>query len=93
MRARHTLLTHFSARYPKVPVLKSGGGGGGSTFVAYDLMTVRGRDVASLPALLPALHAIFRDPPAAAAAAGGGGADDEREGLSTADAFLPTAFD
>ena len=89
MGARHTLLTHFSARYPKLPVLKVGGGGGGggsaagaqdassaaaaadaaadaaaagrSLFVAYDLMRVTGRDLAQLPALLPALHALFAE--------------------------------
>ena len=50
MRARHTLLTHFSARYPKAPVLRledGGGGSGGGVFVAYDLLSVRGRDRAS----------------------------------------------
>lgn len=106
--ATHTVLTHFSARYPKLPVLKmpdesegsdinatgtgtgtSEGGGsaaapsaskngasstgtgtgtGRTLFVSYDLMSVRGDNVRSLPALLPALHVLFAEE---AEAAGG----------------------
>ena len=67
--ARNVVLTHFSARYPKLPVV--GGGDALSTgtvdssgptmVVAYDLMTLRGNDMQSLPALLPALHALFAE--------------------------------
>lgn len=98
--ARHTLLTHFSARYPKLPVLKSSAlassevasaaaaaaamGEGEevapsgvpapvapsdprrSVFVAYDLMTARGRDLMGLPRLLPPLHLLYRDEAASA---------------------------
>ena len=79
MHARHCILTHFSARYPKVPVLKqltvplsvsegfcglkTSNNAHGGTFVAYDLLTVRGSDLLDLPRLLPALHALFREIP------------------------------
>lgn len=63
--ARHTLLTHFSARYPKLPVVSGGADGvevgGGTLFVAYDLMRVTGATLAQLPALLPALHVLFAE--------------------------------
>ncbi|KAH7618880.1 putative tRNAse Z TRZ4, mitochondrial [Nannochloris sp. 'desiccata'] len=52
-----TLLTHFSQRYPKVPVIDE-------NFVhhvaiAFDLMTVRLTDLPHLPALVPAVKVLF----------------------------------
>jgi hypothetical protein len=66
------VLTHFSQRYPKVPVL--GDVCGGRVGVAFDLMTV---DLAALDApaaALPALRALLAAEPGAAtdeAAVGG----------------------
>jgi hypothetical protein len=64
-RVGFTLLTHFSARYPKVPVLKQQAAPGeGATpprvFVAYDLAAFNGAQLLRAPRLLPALHAIFK---------------------------------
>ncbi len=55
--AYRTLLTHFSQRYPKVPVIDE-------NFVhhvaiAFDLMTVRLTDLPHLPALVPAVKVLF----------------------------------
>ena len=57
------LLTHFSARHPKIPVMGRAGSsaGGAGSFVAYDLFSVRGKDFAALPALLPVLHELFAE--------------------------------
>jgi ribonuclease BN (tRNA processing enzyme) len=63
MRAGHTILTHFSARYPKLPVLKvaEAGAGRGTVAVAYDLCAVHGRDITRLSLMLPALHTLFAE--------------------------------
>lgn len=55
--AYRTLLTHFSQRYPKVPVIDD-------NFVdhvgiAFDLMSVRLQDLPRLPALVPAFKVLF----------------------------------
>jgi ribonuclease Z len=55
--AYRTLLTHFSQRYPKVPVIDANFGG--SVGIAFDLMTVGPADLQRLPALVPALKALF----------------------------------
>jgi ribonuclease Z len=59
--AFRTLLTHFSQRYPKVPMLDDSGIGDGGAAVAFDLMSVRLSDLGHLPALLPPLRALFND--------------------------------
>ena len=58
MEAAYTILTHFSARYPKLPALKHGKDR--LIFVAYDLMTVDD-NIHELPSLLPALHLLFAE--------------------------------
>ena len=64
--AAFTMLTHFSARYPKLPVLRAGGGEDGGAageneraLVAYDLMTIRGHQLADAPSIMPALRILF----------------------------------
>jgi len=57
--AYRTLLTHFSQRYPKVPLIDE-------NFVhhvaiAFDLMTVRLTDLPHLPALVPAVKVLFEE--------------------------------
>lgn len=57
--AYRTILTHFSQRYPKVPVIND-------TFqdhvsIAFDLMSVRLTDLPRLPALVPAFKELFDD--------------------------------
>eukprot|EP01113_Clastostelium_recurvatum_P042256 TRINITY_DN6835_c2_g2_i1.p1 TRINITY_DN6835_c2_g2~~TRINITY_DN6835_c2_g2_i1.p1 ORF type:complete len:664 (+),score=198.65 TRINITY_DN6835_c2_g2_i1:98-1993(+) len=68
MGARHTILTHFSQRYPKVPRLASSSSSTSSgslaavpgLSIAFDLMSVRfSRDLEALPRLLPALTLLF----------------------------------
>ena len=75
MGAEHALLTHFSARYPKLPTLPAAApdGRGHTLSVAYDLMHVHARDLAALPRVLPGLHALFREED-------GGDSDDENAG-------------
>lgn len=90
------LLTHFSARYPKLPVLPSAEAGAGAASpsgtprapravcIAYDLMSVHVRRVASLGALIPALRVLFAEEaendddgvPDGAGTGGGGGAEE-----------------
>lgn len=57
MNAKAILLTHFSARYPKIPVIKSGA----QVCVGYDLMTVKPEQLPSLHRLLPILHAMYEE--------------------------------
>ena len=54
-----TILTHFSQRYPKVPVFDESYSA--STGVAFDLMAVNFQDLPLLPQMLPALKAAFKD--------------------------------
>jgi ribonuclease Z len=61
--AFRTLLTHFSQRYPKIPVLDdSAAAVADSTAIAFDLMRVRMSDLAALPRIMPPLRALFDDP-------------------------------
>lgn len=55
--AYRTVLTHFSQRYPKVPVIDENFGS--SVGIAFDLMTVRLTDLPRLPALVPAFKALI----------------------------------
>ena len=52
-----TLLYHFSQRYPKLPA--SAADVSHPVCVAFDFMTVRGHDLVKLPALWPALCAVY----------------------------------
>ena len=62
-----TLLTHFSQRYPKVPVLdESAAAVADSSAVAFDLMRVRLSDLPALPRVMPSLRALFDDDPSLA---------------------------
>ena len=58
-RAYRTVLTHFSQRYPKVPVFDDCYTE--RTGVAFDLMSVDFADLPVLPRLLPAVKALFKD--------------------------------
>ena len=60
-RAYRTILTHFSQRYPKIPVLDESVSE--RTAVAFDMMRVDfARDLPRLPSLVPAVQAVFLDP-------------------------------
>lgn len=57
--AYRTVLTHFSQRYPKVPLIDD-------NFVdhvgiAFDLMSIRYQDLDRLPSLVPAIKAMFEE--------------------------------
>lgn len=52
-----TILTHFSARYSKWPVLEQPTSE--SVAVAFDLMSVNLQDLPRLPSLVPALQQLF----------------------------------
>jgi len=58
-RAYRTILTHFSQRYPKVPVFD--GSHTARITVAFDLMSVDFANLTMLPRLLPAVRSLFRD--------------------------------
>jgi hypothetical protein len=63
-RAHRILLTHFSQRYPKLPTAsasRSSSTGMARTCIAFDLMSLRLRDLTWLPALTPAFAWIFSD--------------------------------
>lgn len=87
--AYRTLLTHFSTRYPRIPVMKppvpmseeaaEGGGSDlaalGSVLVAFDLMTVNLADLAWMPRMLPVLDELFKEEEAVYMEADDGGAE------------------
>lgn len=55
--AYRTILTHFSQRYPKIPIFD--GTYTERTAVAFDLMSVDFAGLSSLPKLLPAVRSLF----------------------------------
>lgn len=59
MGAFRVLLTHFSQRYPKIPVFASTYNH--TTAIAFDLMTVNLSDLVHLPKMLPVLQYLFKD--------------------------------
>jgi ribonuclease Z len=58
-RAYRTILTHFSQRYPKVPIFD--GSYTERTAVAFDLMSVDFANLPMLPRLIPAVRSLFKD--------------------------------
>jgi ribonuclease Z len=56
-RVYRTILTHFSQRYPKIPVFD--GSYTERTSVAFDLMSVDFANLPALPKLLPAVRSLF----------------------------------
>lgn len=58
MEAKHTLLTHFSQRYPKIPRFDADGK---STIIGicFDLMSVRFGEIEHLAKFLPALEVLY----------------------------------
>jgi hypothetical protein len=56
MQAQNVLLTHFSQRYPRVPPLNDPEH---RTGVAFDMMSVRLRDLWKIPYLIPGVRALF----------------------------------
>jgi ribonuclease Z len=61
MEARRILLTHFSQRYQKIPVMDSHGGKDQVAIVAFDHMRVKIGDFAKLDAFKPALIKLYAD--------------------------------
>lgn len=58
-KAYMTMLTHFSQRYPKIPVIDDSFSG--RVGVAFDLMTIRLSDIPRLPLLTPAVKMLFEE--------------------------------
>lgn len=56
--AYRTILTHFSQRYPKIPVLKEDNLKIKKIGLAYDMMTVGLGDLPRLPCVIPALQGL-----------------------------------
>lgn len=57
--AYRIILTHFSQRYPKIPVFDESHMH--KTCIAFDMMSVNLADVHVLPRVLPYLKLLFRD--------------------------------
>lgn len=57
--AYRTILTHFSQRYAKLPVIDDSFQA--STCIAFDLMTANLADLPAMPRLLPALQLLFKE--------------------------------
>ena len=57
--AYRIILTHFSQRYPKIPVLDEARMH--NTCITFDLMSVNLVDLPLLPKVLPYLRVLFRD--------------------------------
>ena len=65
-----TILTHFSQRYPKIPVVDDSYTA--RTVIAFDMMSANLADLEMLPSLLPTLRLLFGD--------GGEEAEEEEDG-------------
>jgi ribonuclease Z len=61
MRARRILLTHFSQRYQKIPVMENVGGEDQVAIVAFDYMRVKISDFAKVEHFRPALLELYKD--------------------------------
>jgi ribonuclease Z len=61
MNARRILLTHFSQRYQKIPVMDSEGGKDQVAIVAFDYMKVKLGDFAKVDAFKPALMKLYEE--------------------------------
>ncbi|OQV21815.1 Zinc phosphodiesterase ELAC protein 2 [Hypsibius exemplaris] len=59
MKAKFTMLTHFSQRYAKIPLLREGLPT--DVGVAFDNMRVRLSELSKIPPMLPALKLMFTD--------------------------------
>lgn len=59
MKAKHVILTHFSARYPKIPPLPSYLDEAGNVSVAMDNMRVRFDHLDIIPKLIPLYRDLF----------------------------------
>jgi ribonuclease Z len=59
MNARRILLTHFSQRYQKIPVMSNEDGKDQIAIVAFDYMRVKVGDIAKLEAFKPALMKLY----------------------------------
>lgn len=57
--AYRTLLTHFSQRYPKIPVVDQNFQG--TVGIAFDLMSANLADLPRLPHVVPALKLLFAE--------------------------------
>lgn len=61
MGARGVVLTHFSQRYPKLPVLSEAVEEGMEVVLAFDLCRVRLGDMGRFEGFLPALRELYKD--------------------------------
>ena len=62
MKASHCLLTHFSARYPKLPPMSEEAGGDEmQVAMAFDLMTLRLDEFWKMDRFRPAMDLLFGD--------------------------------
>lgn len=61
MNARRILLTHFSQRYQKIPVMQNNEGEDQVAMVAFDYMRVKVGDIAKVEAFKPALMKLYED--------------------------------
>lgn len=59
MKAQNILLTHFSQRYPKIPVFDSIHHP--TVSIAFDFMTATPHNISILPKLLPAIQLLFKE--------------------------------
>jgi len=58
MNATYTLLTHFSQRYPKIPVFTDAHNQVG---ISFDMMRVKIKDLPTLPKYVKALQTLYKD--------------------------------
>ena len=61
MKARRILLTHFSQRYQKIPVMEAHDGSDQVVIVAFDYMRVKIGDIAKIEAFKPALMKLYEE--------------------------------
>ena len=61
MGAKNIILTHFSQRYPKLPILSAAEENGPEVLVAFDLCRVRVGDVKRFGTFIPALKELYEE--------------------------------
>ena len=84
MGARTVVLTHFSQRYPKLPVINGGGeegekGGGMEVALAFDGMRMRVGEIGRFRNFVPALRELYEERDEEEVVGGDGDGDGEAE--------------
>eukprot|EP00002_Diphylleia_rotans_P025876 TRINITY_DN5137_c0_g1_i5.p1 TRINITY_DN5137_c0_g1~~TRINITY_DN5137_c0_g1_i5.p1 ORF type:complete len:186 (+),score=32.38 TRINITY_DN5137_c0_g1_i5:940-1497(+) len=59
MGVQYTILTHFSQRYPKIPIINDSPNASNHVGIAFDLLELTEKSIPRLAAMMPCVQALF----------------------------------